>query len=404
MKGTILGAVVVLLLAAGAALWGITTRARALAVVTKETRDLAIPAVSVIRPERGAAQEEIVLPGTMQAFTDAPIYARTNGYLKRWHVDIGARVRTGQLLAEIDTPEIDQQLQQARADLATAEANARLAQTTAERYRDLIRTDSVSRQDLDNANGNLEARQAVVESARANLNRLAQLHAFGRIEAPFDGVVTARNTDIGALIDSGGNAKELFHVAAVQKLRVFVNVPEVYSRAVQPGLIAEITLKEFPSRRFAGTLIRTAQAIDVASRTLLTEIDVDNLKRELLPGSYGEVHLKLASGTATVKVPVSALIFKSEGLQVATIHEGGGSERDSGPQRRRSGSGSASGGYEASAVLMPVTIGRDLGSSVEIIAGLTGDEEIIVNPPDSLTSGQAVRIAAPDQRPPSTSR
>src|SRR5262249_15205790 len=188
--------------------------------------------------------------------------AGTNGYLKRWYADIGARVTAGQLLAEIDAPEIDQQLLQARADLATSEANARLAQATAERYRDLIKTDSVSRQDLDNANGSLEAKQAAVESARANVNRLEQLHALRRIEARFDGVITARNTDVGALIDSGGNAKELFHIAAMQKLRVFVNVPEVYSRATQRGLTAEITLKEFPGRRFTGALVRTSSSID----------------------------------------------------------------------------------------------------------------------------------------------
>src|SRR5205085_8604913 len=222
----------------------------------------------------------------MQAFSDASIYARTSGYLKKWYVDIGAQVRAGQLLADIDTPELDQQLQQARADLATAQANARLAQTTAERYRDLIRSDSVSRQDLDNANGNLEAREAASESARANVKRLEQLQAFRRIEAPFAGVVTARNTDIGALIDSGSNARELFHVAAVHKLRVFVNIPEVHSRAARPGLSADLTLKEFPGRRFTGTLTRTSSAIEVASRTLLTESDVDSARNELLPGSY----------------------------------------------------------------------------------------------------------------------
>ncbi len=220
----IAGGVLLIALALGLAFRGISTRARALDVVTKETRELGLPTVSVVSPERGAPQEEIVLPGTMQAFTDASIYARTNGYLKRRLVDIGAHVKTGQLLAEIDTPELDQQIMQARADLATADANTRLAMTTAERYRDLIQTDSVSRQDLDNANGNLEARQTAVESARANVKRLEQLYAYRRIEAPFDGVITARNTEIGALIDSGSNARELFHIAAVHKLRVFVSV------------------------------------------------------------------------------------------------------------------------------------------------------------------------------------
>ena len=368
--GPLLGVVVAILVVAGAAFWGITTRARALAVVTRETRDLAVPAVAVATPERGAPQEEIVLPGTMRAFNDAAIYARTNGYLKRWHVDIGAPVRTGQLLAEIDTPEIDHQLQQARADLATAEANARLAQTTAERYRDLMQTDSVSKQDFDNANGNLEARQAAVESARANVKRLEQLQSFKRIEAPFAGIVTARSTDIGALIDSGSNARELFHIAAVQKLRVFVNVPEVYARAARIGLEADLTLKEFPGRRFTGTLVRTSQSIDVASRTLLTEIDVDNPRGELLPGSYAEVHLKLPTPASTLKLPVSALIFRADGLVIATVRNGN------------------------RIAIIPVTAGRDYGNSVEILSGLKGGEQVVVNPPDSLTDGQTVRVAA----------
>jgi len=372
-KGPIVGAVA-LLLAVGAVVWGVTTRTRALAVVTQETREMAVPAVAVVTPERGAPKEEIVLPGTIQAFTDAPIYARTNGYLRKWYADIGAHVRAGQLLAEIDTPELDQQLQAARADLATAQANARLAQTTAERYRDLIRSDSVSRQDLDNANGTLEAREAAVESARANVRRLEQLQSFRRIESPFAGVVTARNTDIGALIDSGSNAKELFHVAAVNRLRVFVNVPEVYSRAARAGLAAELTLKEFPGRGFTGTLARTSSAIDVASRTLLTEIDVDNAKGELLPGSYAEVHIKLPSAAATLKLPVDALIFKSDGLQVATIDAAN------------------------RVALVTVTAGRDFGDTVEIVAGLRGDERVVANPPDSLASAQVVRVVAPAER------
>jgi RND family efflux transporter MFP subunit len=373
-KGPILGGTA-LLVALGAVLWGVSTRTRALAVVTQETHDMAVPAVAVVTPQRGARQEEIVLPGTMQAFIDAQIYARTNGYLKRWYADIGARVRAGQLLAEIDTPELDQQLQQARADLGTTQANARLAQTTAERYRDLIQSDSVSRQDLDNANGNLEARVAAVESARANVKRLEQLQAFRRIEAPFTGVVTARNTDIGALIDSGSNARELFHVAAVHKLRVFVNVPEVYSRAAQAGLHADLTLKEFPGRRFTGTLARTASAIDVASRTLLTEIDVDNPRGELLPGSYAEVHIKLPTASATLKLPVDVLIFKTDGLQVATVDA---SNR---------------------VALVTVAAGRDFGETVEIVSGLTGGERVVENPPDSLAAGQVVRVVAPAARP-----
>ncbi len=368
--GPVVGGVLLLLVATGLAFWGISTRAKALAVVARETHELAVPTVSVVRPDKGAPQQEIVLPGTMQAFTDAPIYARTNGYLRKWYADIGTRVRAGQVLADIDTPEIDRQLEQTRADMATAEANLRLAQTTADRYRDLIKSNAVAQQDLDNANGNLEAKQTAVASSRANVNRLEQLHAFGRITSPFDGVVTARNTDVGALIDSGSNAKELFHVASVRRLRVFVNVPELYSRAAHPGMQADLTLDEFPGRRFAATLARTAESIDVASRSLLTEFDVDNPKGELLPGSYVQVHLKLATETSTFKLPVNTLIFRTEGLQVATVIDG------------------------TRVALTPVTLGRDFGTSVEVITGLTGNEQIIVNPPDSIQTGQTVRIAA----------
>jgi RND family efflux transporter MFP subunit len=371
--GPLVGGGLLLLVAVGLAFWGISTRAKALSVVTRETRELAVPTVSVVRPDKGAPQQEIVLPGTMQAFTDAPIYARTNGYLRKWYADIGTRVRAGQVLADIDTPEIDQQLEQTRADMATAEANLRLAQTTADRYRDLIKSNSVAQQDLDNANGNLEAKQTAVTSSRANVNRLEQLHAFGRITSPFDGVVTARNTDVGALIDSGSNAKELFHVAAVHRLRVFVNVPEIYSRAARPGMKADLTLTEFPGRPFTGTLARTAQSIDVASRTLLTEIDVENPKGELLPGSYAEVHLKLPTGASTFKLPVNAVIFRTEGVRVALVRAGG------------------------EVMLQPVTLGRDYGNSLEVVTGLTGDEQVIVNAPDSIESGQKVRVAGAAQ-------
>jgi RND family efflux transporter MFP subunit len=369
-KGPVIGASAMLLLAVGIAFWGIAGRARDLVAVTRETRERAVPAVAVISPERGVPQEEVALPGTMQAYSDAPIYARTNGYLKRWYANIGAHVRAGQLLAEIDTPEIDQQLLQGRADQATAEANSRLASTTADRYRDLIKTDSVSRQDLDVANGTLEARQAAVQSAHANVMRLEQLHAFTRIEAPFAGVITARNVDVGALIDSGSGARELFHVADTGRLRVFVNVPEVYSRAAQTGLSAELTLKEFPGRRFTGLLARTSRAIDVASRTLLTEIDVDNAKGELLPGSYCEVHLKLPGPTTTLKLPVNAIIFSTDGLKVAVIEHGN------------------------RVALKTVALGRDFGSTVEVVSGLEASDAVVVNPPDSITEGQTVRVVS----------
>jgi RND family efflux transporter MFP subunit len=367
--GPILAVIIVLAIAAAAAVWGITSRSRALAALSRETRDMSVPTVSITHPEKGAAQEDLSLPGNIQPYTDAAIFARTTGYLKARHADIGSRVKAGQLLAEIDTPEIDQQLLQARADLATAQANTRLALTTAQRYRDLIKSESVSQQDLDNANGNYEAKRAAEQSAAANVKRLEQLQSFKKIYAPFDGVVTARNTDIGALIGgSQANAKELFHIASTGRLRVYVNVPQIYSRAVQPGLDAEVELKEVPGKRFKGTLTRTAQSIDPATRTLLCEVDLPNPAGELLPGSYAEVHLKLPAQVSTFRLPVNTLIFRAEGVRVALVND------------RR-------------VAFAPVTLGRDFGSSVEIVSGLNGGEAVVVNPPDSLTSGQVVRLA-----------
>jgi len=367
--GPILAVIIVLAIAAAAVVWGITSRSRALAALSRETRDMSVPTVSITHPEKGAAQEDLSLPGNIQPYTDAAIFARTTGYLKARHADIGSRVKAGQLLAEIDTPEIDQQLLQARADLATAQANTRLALTTAQRYRDLIKSESVSQQDLDNANGNYEAKRAAEQSAAANVKRLEQLQSFKKIYAPFDGVVTARNTDIGALIGgSQANAKELFHIASTGRLRVYVNVPQIYSRAVQPGLDAEVELKEVPGKRFKGTLTRTAQSIDPATRTLLCEVDLPNPAGELLPGSYGEVHLKLPAQVSTFRLPVNTLIFRAEGVRVALVND------------RR-------------VAFAPVTLGRDFGSSVEIVSGLNGGEAVVVNPPDSLTSGQVVRLA-----------
>jgi RND family efflux transporter MFP subunit len=365
--------VVVLALAAfGGLAWrGIAGRAKAMTALAAETRELGIPTVSVTTPRRGAPQDEIVLPGTMQAFTDAPIYARTNGYLRRRLVDMGSRVKAGQLLAEIDAPELEQQLQQARADLATADANLRLAQITADRYRGLASSDSVSRQDADNAAGNLDARKTAVESSRHNVQRLEQLQAFTRIYAPFDGVITARNTDIGALIDpgaSGGVARELFHIASTGRLRVFVNVPEAFSRAARKGLTVDLTLEEFPGRRFTGSLTRTSEAIDVASRTLLAEIEVDNAKGELLPGAFVQAHLRLPAAASACVLPVNALMFRSDGLRVAVVSA------------------------NSTVKMTPITLGHDFGTEVEVVAGLRGDETLVVNPPDSLVDGQKVRV------------
>lgn len=353
-------------------IWGISSRRQANAQLALETRELSVPIVMVMHPKPGAPQQEIVLPGDIQPFTDAPIYARTNGYLKRWYADIGTRVKAGQLLAEIDTPEVDQQLQQARADLATAEANLRLAEITAARYRDLLKTDSVAQQDVDNATGNLDARQAAAESSRSNVRRLEQLQSFQKIYAPFDGILTARNTDIGALIDSGsggGPARELFHIAAVDRLRVFVNVPQIYSPHVRAGLPARLELTEFPGRHFDGMLVRNSGAIDNNTRTLLAEIDVNNSTGELKPGAYVEVHLRLPSSVTTFMLPINTVIFRSAGMQVATVKDG------------------------KTVALIPITPGRDFGKELEVVAGLTGKEWVVLNPPDSLINGQAVRIS-----------
>src|SRR5579863_10114335 len=280
---------------------GILPRIHARAALDKETAEMAIPTVAVVRAKRSAPAQEIVLPANVQAYIDSPIYARTNGYLKRWYADIGTRVKAGQLLADIETPEVDQQLRQARADLATAEANLNLSQITNARYADLLKTDSVSKQDADNAAGDFAAKQATVQSSQANVRRLEELQAFEKIYAPFDGVITARNTDIGALIDSGssgGTRTELFHIAQPDKLRVYVSVPQVYSQAMKPGLSADLVLAEFPGRVFPGTLVRTADAIDQSTRTLLVEIRVNNPTGTLFSGAYAEVHLKLPTATS----------------------------------------------------------------------------------------------------------
>ena len=373
---------VVVIVVALVVLWGISSRRKANAQLSQETQELAVPTVSVIHPKAGAPQQEIVIPGDMQPYTDAPIFARTNGYLKKWYADIGANVKAGQLLAEIDSPEVDQQLQQARADLATAQANMNLAEVTATRYKDLLKTDSVAQQDVDNATGNYDARRTAVESAQANVKRLQDMQAFEKVYAPFDGVITARNTEIGQLIDSGssgGASRELFHIAAMNPLRVYVNVPQFDSPEIRPGLHAELALAEFPGRRFQGTVVRSSGAIDNTSRTLLTEVDVDNSARLLKPGGYVEVHLKLPSPVNTFTLPVNATIFKSAGLQVAIVKNG------------------------KTVSLIPVTPGRDFGTEIEIVAGLKGDESVVLNPSDSLTDGAVVRVAensAPAQRKP----
>jgi RND family efflux transporter MFP subunit len=364
----------IFILAAAAALGfgirnGIRTRTEAGEELARATDRAATTVVKVIHPKLAAPVAEIVLPGNTQAFTDSPIYARTSGYLAHWYFDIGARVKKGGLLADIETPEIDQQLQQAQAQLETAQANFDLAKTTAERWQWLLKTNSVSKQETDQAVANMAAQKAVVDSNAANVRRLEQLQSFEKVYAPFDGVITARSTDIGALIDAGSAAqsKELFHLAAISTLRVFVPVPETYSNAARPGATATLTLDEYPGRVFQGLLARNSSAIDPASRTLLVEVDVDNPDGLLLPGAYVSVHLKLPAIMRSVTIPANTLLFRREGLRVGVVREGRAS-------------------------LVPVAIGRDYGANVEIVSGLRPSDAIILDPSDSLESGTPVRL------------
>jgi RND family efflux transporter MFP subunit len=330
----------------------------------------------VVEPSSAGLSQEIVLPGNTQAFNDTPIYARTNGYLKHWYVDIGTHVKQGQLLADIDTPEVDQQLEQARADLKNAQANEQLAEITAARWQNLLKTNSVSKQETDQAVSDLSARQASVDSMAANVHRLEQLQSFEKVYAPFAGVITARNTDIGALINAGagGVPQELFHMAAVDKLRVYVAVPEVDSLAAQTGAKATLTLDEFPGETFEGTIVRDSDSIDSASRTLNVEVDVNNTKDRIKTGAYAFVHLKLPqsvhASAQSLTIPANTLLFRSEGLRVGVVRNG-------------------------HAELTPIKIGRDFGATVEVVAGLQPTDQVIVSPSDSLTSGTPVRVSTP---------
>jgi multidrug efflux pump subunit AcrA (membrane-fusion protein) len=378
-----------LVLAVILAIVGILPRIHAEKKLVQDTNESSIPQVLAIQPKAGAPTQEIVLPGNMQAYEDAPIYSRTDGYLKKWYVDIGGHVKKGQLLAEIESPEVDQQLLQGRADLSTAQANLQLSETTSARYSELLKSDAVSQQDTDNAVSDTKAKQTIVKSAQANVSRLEQLQSFEKITAPFDGVITARNTDVGQLINSGNastgsttgvgnsaagssavNTRELFHVASINTLRVFINVPQIYSNDAKPSTVADLTLDQFPGRKFSGKLVRNANAIDLATRTLLVEVDVKNNTGELLPGSYAAVHLKLDSSRPTLLLPVSALVFRTQGLQVATL------------------------GENNRAHLENITLGRDFGTQVEVVSGLTTDQKVIDSPPDSLVEGEQVRVVA----------
>jgi RND family efflux transporter MFP subunit len=351
--------------------FGVLPRVKARNTARTETAQLAVPFVSVVQPKQGPPAQEIVLPANVQPYSTAPIFARTNGYLKKWYVDIGAHVKKGQLLAVIEAPEVDQQLQQARGTLATAEANMHLSDITARRYTDLLKTNSVTQQDTDNAVASYKANQATVQANQANVRQLQQLVSYEKVYAPFDGVVDVRNTDIGYLINSGssgGPQTQLFHMVQADKLRVYVNVPEDYSQAAKPGLTAELALAEFPGQRFTGKLVRTAQAIDPVTRTLLVEIEVNNPTGKLLSGSYAELHLKVPATHNVYIIPAEALLFRKTGLHVATVNNG-------------------------QVLIKTVTLGHDFGDTVEVAEGLVGNESVVMNPPDSIATGDKVQIA-----------
>jgi RND family efflux transporter MFP subunit len=349
---------------------GIHHRASAEAQLAVDTMQDAVPIVDVVSPRADATDQELVLPGQTMAFTDTPIYARTNGYLKHWYFDIGAHVHQGQLLAQIETPELDAQLRQARADLETAQANSRLAGITAQRTATLLKSLSVSTQERDNAAGAFNADEAIVSSRQAEVARLEELQSYENVYAPFDGQITARNTDVGDLINAGAGAPttELFHMTATKTLRIFVAVPEIDSPAMQVGATPTVTLDEYPGQVFHGQLVRTSDTINPASRTLLVEVDVDNEANKLLPGAYVFVHFTLPGRTNSVTVPANALLFRSEGLRVGVVRDG-------------------------KAELVPITVGRDYGDRVEVLSGLHPTDQVILNPSDSLTGGVAVRLA-----------
>lgn len=369
--GVILGIVAVLL-----ATWGIISRVQAKNKLNETTQAQNTLTVNVTHPHANGNVEELVLPGDVRAWADAPIYARTSGYLKRWLVDIGTPVKAGQVLAEVDTPEVDQQLAQARADLGTAQANNQLAQSTATRWKDLLATESVSQQEADEKNGDAAAKTALLASSQANVNRLRQLQGFQNIVAPFNGVVTARNVDVGDLINPGASGqRELFHVVDTHQLRIYVQLSQSYISSITPDMAAELHFAEHPGKVYAAKVLRTANAIDPSTRTMLVQLIADNANGELLPGSYAEVHFQLPMHADALRVPDNTLLFRGSTIQVASVDDKG------------------------LVALKPITLGRDFGKEVEVLTGLTGKDSLIINPPDSIAAGDTVHAveAKPDQ-------
>ena len=371
-KSLIIAAVILLVLVfSGAAT--LISRHHEERVLAKDTEASAIPTVAVVHPKPEKPDDEIVLPGTLQAFEESPIYARTSGYLVRWYKDIGSRAKEGELLAKIDTPEVDQELSQARAGRAQILAQLQLAKISADRWENLRKSDSVSQQEADQETSGYQQAKANLEAADANVRRLEQLESFKNVYAPFSGVLTRRNVDPGALINAGAAGREMFDMARLDTLRVFVNVPQAYVPALKVGMETMITLQEMPGQKFKGKVARTSESIDPASRTLLTEIDVPNSDGKLLPGSFAQIHFAVPSNTNKITIPVNAMLFREEGPRVAVVDQNGAVH------------------------LRPITIGRDFGASLEILGGITPDEQVIINPSDSIEEGQKVRVAQPKQ-------
>jgi RND family efflux transporter MFP subunit len=369
----VLSLIVLLVVAVALAAVGMLTRWRAKGVLAKDTDQLAAPTVTIAPAQPGAPVDSFVLPGNVTAFTDSPIYARTDGYLVHWYFDIGARVKKGDLLAVIDTPELDKQVAQAEADLLTAQTNAGNAQVQAQRYTGLVGSNAVSKLDTDTFVTQAASTASAVKSAQANLQRLKELQAFEKVYAPFDGVVTARNVDTGQLI-SQGSTTEMFHLQALETVRVYTNVPQIYSQSVKRGMQIPLTFPEYPGKTFTGTLVRTADAIDPVSRTLLVEVDVNNRDGRLLPGAQAEVHFKTPTHGSTFVVPTAALIFRREGLKVGTVVNS-----DQGTLAR----------------LVPIVIGIDDGATAQVVSGLNPGDQVIQDPPDSLIDGEKVTVVKP---------
>ena len=369
-RRAVIGIVLLFVVAAVLAGVGKLRRDHADTVLADRTTEMAPPTVTVAAPKAGAPVDSFVLPGNVTAFTDSPIYARTNGYLTRWYFDIGARVKKGALLAEISTPELDQQLSQAKADLATAQANANNARIQAERYSGLVQSNAVSRQDTDTFVNQAAATASAVHSAQANVQRLTEMQSFEKVYAPFDGVITARTIDIGQLIDQGA-AKELFHLQAIKTLRVYTNLPQIYSQSVKRGMKLDLNFPEHAGKTYKGTLVRTADALDPTSRTLLVEIDIDNSGGELMPGSLAQVHFKTPAAGPVFIVPAAALIFRKNGLQVSTVVNGN------------------------TAHLVDVAMGEDDGATAQIVGGINAGDQVIQDPPDSLIEGEKVSVVKP---------